>query len=174
MSKLLVSLPDGSNVTHELTDDAITVGRVSDNSIQIDDASVSSHHAELTLRDTDYILRDLGSTNGTRLNGNKIEAEEEHQLQPGDRIRFGSIEVRYGTDLETGETQQPLPMESEPTVLVPAESSVRPADFANASPFQNKSKKKDPIGAAMIGLGVLALLIFGAATAMVLQMQPPQ
>ena len=173
MPKLLVSLPDGSNVTHELTDDAITIGRVSDNSIQIEDASVSSHHAELTLRDTDYILRDLGSTNGTRLNGNKVEPEEEHQLQPGDRIRFGSIEVRYGTDLAMGETQQPLPAESEP-VSMPAESSARPADFSNASPFQKRGKKKDPAGAAMMAFGVVALLVAVAAVAMIFQMQPPQ
>lgn len=173
MPKLLVTLPDGSNVTHELTDDTITVGRVSDNTIQIEDASVSSYHAELTLRDADYVLRDLGSTNGTRLNGNKVEAEEEHQLQPGDRLRFGSIEVRYGTDLASGQTQQPLPMESEP-VSRPAASSSRPADFANASPFQKKGKKKDPTGAAMMAVGAFALLVCGAALAMIFQMQPPQ
>ena len=57
MPKLLVTLPDGSEVTHELTEDLVTVGRVSDNTIQIEDASVSSHHAELTLRGVDYVLK---------------------------------------------------------------------------------------------------------------------
>jgi len=174
MSKLLVTLPDGSNVTHELTDDTITIGRVSDNNIQIEDASVSSNHAELTLRDTDYILKDLGSTNGTRLNGNKIEPDEEHQLQPGDRIRFGSIEVRYGTDLEQGETQQPLPSVEASPVSVPASSSARPADFANASPFQKKGKKKDSAGMGVMAFAGLALLVALAAIAMVFQLQPPQ
>ena len=47
MAKLSVSLPDGTDMTHELTEDVVTVGRVSDNVIYINDASVSSHHAEI-------------------------------------------------------------------------------------------------------------------------------
>src|SRR5215213_3763665 len=98
MPRLHVSLPDGPDVTHELTDDVVTIGRVSDNAIQIEDASVSSHHAELSLRDGTYILKDLGSTNGTRLNGEPVEPEVEMRLTPGDRILFGSISIRYLTE----------------------------------------------------------------------------
>src|ERR1700759_3143199 len=95
MPRLQVTLPDGPEVTHELTEDTVTVGRVSDNTIQIEDASVSSHHAELTLHGEEYILKDLGSTNGPRVNGTAIAAEDQVPLQPGFNIRFGSISVRY-------------------------------------------------------------------------------
>src|ERR1700722_15677832 len=95
MPKLQLTLPDGSDLTHELIEDVVTVGRLPDNTIQIDDASVSSHHAQLTLQDGDYILQDLGSTNGTRFNGQSVRPEEEHKMQDADKIRFGSIEVFY-------------------------------------------------------------------------------
>src|SRR3954465_6222478 len=108
MPRLLVSLPDGTEVTHELTDDVITLGRVPDNMIQIEDASVSSHHAELTLRDEHYTLKDLGSTNGTRINGKTAEPEQELSLSPGDSVTFGSIAVRYVTENMTGAEAQPL------------------------------------------------------------------
>jgi len=48
MPKIIVTLPDGTDVSHELTEDVVTIGRVSDNVIQIDDVSISSHHAEIT------------------------------------------------------------------------------------------------------------------------------
>src|SRR5436190_20756905 len=98
MPNLLVTLPDGSEVTHELAEEIITLGRVEDNMIQIDDASVSSHHAELSLRGDEYILKDIGSTNGTRVNGAPAEPDAEIVLKPGDRITFGNIPVRYRTE----------------------------------------------------------------------------
>jgi pSer/pThr/pTyr-binding forkhead associated (FHA) protein len=169
MPKLQVSLPDAPEVSHELGEDIITVGRLADNTLQIDDASVSSHHAQLVLEGVDYVLTDLGSTNGTRLNGNPIAENEEHRLSGGDRIRFGNIETVYESD--TADTR-PLPVEDEP-VAVAAESSVRPADFSNASPFQTKKKKKDPVGTAIFALAGLAILVFAGAVASIFALQPP-
>jgi pSer/pThr/pTyr-binding forkhead associated (FHA) protein len=169
MPKLIVSLPDGSEVTHDLTDATVTVGRVADNTIQIEDASVSSHHAELTLHGTDYVLKDLGSTNGTRVNNAPIQPEEAHPLRPGTSLLFGSIVIRYASDVG-GET--PMPQESEPA-LAPAATSIAPSDFANASPFQKKKKEKDTSAMAVLAVGILALLAAGGAIALVLSMQPP-
>ena len=96
MPKLLVSLPDSGGASHDLTEAVVTIGRVPDNVLQIEDISVSSRHAELTLgEDGDYILRDVGSTNGTQLNGKEVVAEEEHKLQDGDKLVFGKIEASY-------------------------------------------------------------------------------
>ncbi len=170
MPRLVVSLPDGPEATHELTDDVVTVGRVSDNAIQIEDASVSSHHAELTSREGTYILKDLGSTNGTRLNGQVVEAEVEMRLSPGDRLLFGSVPIAYLTQ-EMGE-QQPMPTESEPA-LAPASTSIAPADFTNASPFQKKKKEKDSTSVALLAVGILALLAAGAAAFLVTGMERP-
>ena len=171
MPKLLVSLPDGSTAVHELVEASISVGRLADNALQIEDASVSSQHAELTLTENgDYLLTDLGSTNGTQINGQDVAEGEPRVLSAGDRIRFGHIETAYVS--ENPAEAQAMP-ESEEVAAVVASSSVRPADFTNASPFQKKGEKKDPVGMAIIGLSVLAMLVFAAAVATINWMKSP-
>jgi len=171
MPKLLVSLPDSGDASHDLTEALVTIGRVPDNVLQIEDISVSSRHAQLALDESgDYILRDLGSTNGTHLNGREIAAEEDHKLQDGDKIVFGKIDASYVS--ENPAEARPLPETEEVTAVV-AETSKRPADFANASPFQKKKKKKDPVGLSLIILAVLAILGFGGVTFLIYSIQPP-
>jgi pSer/pThr/pTyr-binding forkhead associated (FHA) protein len=167
MPKIIVTLPDGSRVTHELAEDLVTVGRTADNILQIEDASVSSHHAEIVLSGERHILRDLDSTNGTRVNEQPFT---EGPLRDGDHVRFGKIDALYATD-DTGHAQ-PLP-EQEAVAASVAESSARPEDFSNASPFKTKSKKKDPIATSILALAVVAILAFAGAVFMILQLQPP-
>lgn len=171
MPKLLVSLPDGTEVVHELLEATISLGRLADNALQIEDASVSSQHAQLTLGEGgDYILTDLGSTNGTQLNGRELAEGEGHPLSGGDKVRFGHIETTY--ESENPAEAQAMPEAEEMTAVVAA-SSVRPADFANASPFQTKKRKKDPLGLAILGLSVLAMLAFAAAVFMISGLKSP-
>src|SRR6266404_5506051 len=88
----LVLLSEGlTGRTYELKTDRTTVGRVSDNAFEIPEASVSSHHCEIFLRGSDVVIKDLGSTNGTFINGEKIE---EGTLKPGQILRVGMIEMR--------------------------------------------------------------------------------
>lgn len=171
MPKLLVSLPDGSEAVHELVEASISIGRLAENALQIEDASVSSQHAELTLGDGgDYSLTDLGSTNGTQLNGRELAEGEAHSLKGGDKVRFGHIETRY--DSENPAEAQAMP-EPEEVAAVVASSSVRPADFTNASPFQKKGKKKDPVGMAILAFSVVAMLVFAAAVVMITSLKSP-
>jgi len=171
MPKLLISLPESGDASHDLTEAVITIGRVPDNVLVIEDISVSSRHATLTLgEDGDYILRDIGSTNGTELNGKEIPREEDHKLQDGDKITFGKIETSYVS--ENPAEARPLP-EAETVTAVVASTSKRPADFANASPFQKKKKKKDPIGLVLILVAILAIVGFGGLIAYVYNIQPP-
>lgn len=167
MPKLTISTSDGNNITHDLEEELITVGRLPDNMIQIDDPSVSSHHAQLTLAGGDYHLKDLNSTNGTRVNG---QTTGEAQLQDGDHVRFGKVEAVYHSEIPA--EPRPLPKESV-AAAPPAESSHRPADFANASPFKSKKKKTDPLAAGIIAFAILAILVFCGAVAMILSLQPP-
>src|ERR671927_342506 len=81
-------------VPDELANSAV-VGRLDSCDLPIDDRSVSREHARFSrLRDT-YILEDLGSTNGTLVNGRRIN--ESVILRPGDVVTFGSVEFRYET-----------------------------------------------------------------------------
>lgn len=167
MPKLIVTLPDGSATPHDLTDEVVTIGRVSDNMIQIDDVSVSSHHAEINFTGGHHILKDLESTNGTRVNDHSFT---EGALHDGDRIRFGKIHAQYSS--ENPEDARPLP-EQEAVAAEVAESSARPEDFTNASPFKTKSRKKDPIATGILVFAFVAVLAFVGAVVLIFQLQVP-
>src|SRR3989442_14712458 len=114
----LVLLSEGlTGRTYELKTDKTTVGRVSDNAFEIPEASVSSHHCELTLRGNDLLVKDLGSTNGTFINGEKIE---EAVLKPGQTLRVGMIEMR----LEIGDA---APAAAQPPAPAQATAAAPPA-----------------------------------------------
>ncbi len=153
MPKLSIALEDSKPI-HELSDERITIGRALDNLIQIDDPSVSGRHAQLTLVGERHQLKDLDSTNGTRVNG---ESVTEVFLRVGDRVRFGKVEARYESDA-TGEAQA-LPEAGE-IAARPAETSEKPADFANASPFPHRKKEKDTVGRAILAAAAVALALF--------------
>ena len=65
MAKLVILSEGMTGRTHELNVEKTTVGRLEDNTFQISEASVSSHHAEISLRGSDVVIKDLNSTNGT-------------------------------------------------------------------------------------------------------------
>jgi hypothetical protein len=91
MSKLVILNQGMTGRTFELSSERTTVGRVEDNTFQISDGSVSSHHAEIILRGTEILIRDLNSTNGTFINNEKIA---EMVLKPGQTLRFGQVELK--------------------------------------------------------------------------------
>ena len=91
MAKLVLLSAGLTGQVHELKVDKTTVGRVEDNTFQIPEPSVSSHHCEILLRGTDVVVHDLNSTNGTFINGEKVT---ESVLKPGQTLRLGQIEMR--------------------------------------------------------------------------------
>src|SRR6185312_14825859 len=95
MAKLVVLSAGFGGRTHELNVDKTTVGRVEDNTFQIADPSVSSHHCEVVLQGSDVLIRDLGSTNGSFINGEKIS---ESILKPGQTLKLGQIELQLLTE----------------------------------------------------------------------------
>lgn len=70
---------------------ALTIGRLSGNDIQVSDDLISASHARLTPVSDGAILEDLGSTNGTFLNGMAIRTPQ--SLRPGDRIEAGTLKM---------------------------------------------------------------------------------
>ena len=162
MPKLVIS-----GITHELVEDLITIGRAPDNMIVIADPSISSHHAQLQLAGETYRLKDLDSTNGTRVNGVPIT---ETALRFDDRIRFGGIEARYEPDTRGS---QPLP-QLEEIEAKPADLSAAPVDFANASPFPHRKEQEDPTRTAIfVGSAIVLLVFLGSMTAVLMIHAPP-
>jgi hypothetical protein len=84
-------LPSGQRVP--LTDTTVTVGRLSASTIPLNDQNVSRRHAEIRPNRQNYVVVDLGSTNGTMVNGVRIHGET--TLSDGDIISFGSTYVRF-------------------------------------------------------------------------------
>ena len=101
----------------ELTVERTTVGRVEENTVQLADASVSSRHAEILLRGTDIVIRDLNSTNGTFINNEKIS---EATLKPGQTLRFGQVEIK----IDDG---KPVGGPSAPAYAAPSSAAPAPA-----------------------------------------------
>ena len=70
----------------------LTIGRKDVNLLILSDPFVSGHHTKIYLKNTDYFIEDLGSTNGTVLNHSKLEGKK--YLYVGDEIKIGSAFFR--------------------------------------------------------------------------------
>ncbi len=100
MARIVFTMEDGTPVEVELGQDLITIGRQPGSMVVLPSASVSSHHATIRHRGDAYYVQDLGSTNGTKLNGVPVE---EAKLEDGDHLTIGGIPgIVYYTDKPAG------------------------------------------------------------------------
>lgn len=166
MAKLQIFLPDGREATHDLPEEKTTVGRLPENTLQIEDSSVSSRHAEILFENNSWFIRDLGSTNGTFLNGSKIENAV---LNHGDELRFGSIVTLY-----TSRSEGSAHSVGTATDLSPAASeSRRPDNFRTTSPTEKNPVAKDHSTVAVLAAAAIGLAAIGGAVYAILQIQVP-
>lgn len=101
MAKVILSL-EGSVIREmNLDKERVTIGRKPQNDIQIENLAVSSEHARIVTILNDSFLEDLGSTNGTLVNGNPIK---KHILQNNDVIEIGKYVLKYVSDESAGQT----------------------------------------------------------------------
>ncbi len=90
----------GTLVVHEegqerqiaLNQEVVTIGRLPDCEVVLKDKGASRRHAQIKLKDGTATLTDLGSTNGTRLNGQVVQSRA---LEDGDRITIGSTVLEF-------------------------------------------------------------------------------
>ena len=118
-----------------LEEDQVTIGRGEDNALALDDKAASRHHAEITKTATGFQIRDLGSSNGTWVNRERIET---HDLGDGDEIKIGGTTLVFSDpewdeatimvdlagiqDAEATHAQSPPP----PPVVPPAQAPPPP------------------------------------------------
>src|ERR1700692_1974618 len=104
---------DKGRVFHDLPT-PLTIGREEGNILRLNDERVSRFHAKIQLDDSDYILTDLESTNGTRVNGAVVQIR---RLRFGDRVGVGRSVLLFGSNeqiasrmaaMTTSQVQQPL------------------------------------------------------------------
>jgi len=97
---------DEMYVSHE----RLKIGRSADNDIRLDDATVSSHHAEIIQSPAEVFIRDCGSTNGTYVNGTVVDR---HKLNDDDVIVIGKLTISFFAD-----SAEPLTDDVDPTTTI--------------------------------------------------------
>jgi len=97
MAKLIFTTQEHAGQSYELILEKTTVGRAAGNTLVIADASLSAMHCEILVNGPEVIVRDLGSRNGTMVNGRKL-VNQQSQLKSGQVVRFGSVEARLELD----------------------------------------------------------------------------
>jgi|TARA_B100002003_G_C14032543_1_gene497691 pSer/pThr/pTyr-binding forkhead associated (FHA) protein len=102
MDKLVLKFKDKVIKECPITGDQIKIGRDEDNDIVIDNAAVSRHHAKIKRAGDGYVVEDLGSTNGTFVNENRITQQE--KLQDGDIVIVGKHSILLESEFKV-ETQ---------------------------------------------------------------------
>ena len=128
--KLIVRLKNRPLKTYNFTGKQITIGRLPENDIAIDNLSVSRKHAVIHSVRSGYVLRDLGSKNGTLLNGEKIEHGE---IKSGDAITIGKYEIAF--QITTGEENTTDTLDQ--TIIIPrfhSKSGAKKDDPSNTPP----------------------------------------
>ncbi len=157
MAKLVILSEGLTGRSHELKVDKTTIGRVDDNTFPIAEPSVSSHHCEVLLRGNEVLVKDLGSTNGTFINGQKIT---ESVLKPGQILRLGQVEVRLESETAAPTSKKAL----DQTTVVPQgvklnelEQGPRTSGFETTS--KGFSKKTDKANKYFIIFGAIVFVI---------------
>lgn len=96
--------------------EALTIGREAGNAIVINDAEVSRKHTQFVLQGGKYVVTDLGSTNGTFVNGQRLTGQ--HVLQPGEVISLGEqINLLF---------EAVLPVDPNATMMSPSRQAAQP------------------------------------------------
>lgn len=135
-----------------LTAGTMVIGRKAECNIQLEEKMVSGQHAQITIRPNEVILKDLGSTNGTLVNG---EAVSEKTLRTGDQISIGNYKLIIVR--EHGETQDP-----DATMVVSQVDNTVPQ--APAADDAGKSSSS-----LFVIIGIILVILVGAAVLILLQ-----
>lgn len=160
--RLVMNVGPNPGKVFELTMDSMSIGREASNDIVVQDAELSRNHARISRRGGGYVLEDLGSTNGTFINHQRLTSPR--NLAPGDEVGFGENvlmtfqgEGAAKTVAASGRqaaaaTRQPPP--PQPQYAPPPQQAAPPAKAG-------KSNKGLIIGCLVL-VGLCVLLLIGA------------
>jgi predicted component of type VI protein secretion system len=178
MAKLVILSQGMTGRSHELKVDKTTIGRVDDNTFPIAESSVSSHHCEVLLRGSEVVVKDLNSTNGTFVNGDRITGEA--VLKPNQILRLGQIELRLEVEGVPAPAAAPAapaaaaPKKADNTTAVPRGVSLTDLEQGGRgfdttgkgfSKKDNKANKIFLIVAIVVGVIIVGLVLFALMSA---------
>ena len=170
---------DGRVSNFEIDKDEVTIGRSEDNDIVLSDGSVSRHHAKIVKADKGYVINDLGSFNGTRVNGKSIQNSP---LRDDDEIRVGLIRLNFVKGksspsplesviltTETGKKKEQqevietdakeAPIEDSQEMLISTDAEKTPIDSSLVAPSK-KAKQKEEVKEEVTALERMNKVLF--------------
>lgn len=140
---------------YSLEGDQLIIGRDAASGVAIDDAEVSRKHARLTFQGGKYVIEDLGSTNGTFVNGQRVTSSV--VLKSGDVVSFGEqIVLMYeALSADAGATMIGRKVPARPAPAQAPAAVPAPQQFASAPARAPRSRMSLPL---IIGIGALAVI----------------
>ena len=143
MAKLILSVDGQVLKEYQLSKERTLIGRKAHNDIQIDNLAVSGEHAAIITIMNDSFIEDLGSTNGTMVNGKPIK---KHFLQHNDVIEIGKHKLKYFNDAQPAAGAGAADFEKTMIIRSPAKQAPAPAPAAApaaAAPAMTAEKMGD-------------------------------
>ena len=107
MAEISISRADGTKERVPLKQERVTIGRSRESDVFLPDQWLSRHHAEILVREGAHVIADLGSKNGTLLNGERVQGER--RLRHGDVITLGEHHITFHTEEDTHEEEERAP-----------------------------------------------------------------
>ncbi|MFC1461461.1 FHA domain-containing protein [Verrucomicrobiota bacterium] len=138
----------------EIKRDRTTIGRNHNNNIVLNDGAISSQHCYISHRGGHYILHDLNSTNGTKVNSKLVT---EAELAPKHVLQIGSLELMFDGD----STELPgVTTTANAKVVVDGTSTVStPESFSSVSPFGRRDEQEKASWLVVIVIAAVLALI---------------
>ncbi|HMO59034.1 MAG TPA: FHA domain-containing protein, partial [Roseiflexaceae bacterium] len=136
---LLEVVQEGRRQEIVITKGLFTIGRADDNDLVLNDRAVSKYHARLVYNNRGWKVFDLGSANGTYVDGERLFTLDSRQIEDGGSIRIGSVYIVLRTQIQAASeptaedravldemasilAQEP-PADATPAVVAPAEAT---------------------------------------------------
>ena len=91
-AELVIQPGDGPPRTHVITSEETLIGRSMQSDVKLTDTGISREHATITWEGEQYVLEDLQSTNGTKVNDKRVRSVE---LQTNDKIQIGRTVITF-------------------------------------------------------------------------------
>ncbi len=159
---LRIQMPDGKKLEYVVNTPKVTIGRAPENDLVIDHPSVSRRHAQLSVKTGELLIEDLGSSNGTFLDGVRLQVGAPRALPASAALRLGEVRVAAivpGGDVSPA-ASAPTLKTSAPVLAIPA----RPAP-------EDVKKRWMRIGliGAIVGVALLLLFLGGRAVVLALR-----
>lgn len=155
-----------AGTNYPISSRGLSIGRSEDRDVVIPDPAASRHHAQISAQGADYVLRDMGSSNGIYVNGVRVR---ECTLADGDVLRIGNTEMRFSrTEAGAPAAAERTAVAAPPPQVAPASGPVMatrdPQPMYSQPPPPRPRRSRSPIFAVLFA----AILLVGLAVAVVL------